>query len=62
MMESLFNQLPDPLVYADRLLSWFTRLGTESDDSTLADLCVTAVAQLSQCELCQLYWLSLIHI
>ncbi|MBC8783390.1 sigma-54 interaction domain-containing protein [Pseudomonas fluorescens] len=56
MMESLFNQLPDPLVYADRLLSWFTRLGTESDDSTLADLCVTAVAQLSQCELCQLYW------
>jgi len=56
MMDNLFNQLPDPLVYADRLLNWFTRLGIESDDSTLADLCATAVAQLSQCELCQLYW------
>lgn len=57
MMDSLFTQLPHPLAYADALLAWFTRLGIESDESTLPGDYVTAAAQLSQCELCQLYLL-----
>ena len=55
MTHSPFNPLPDPLTYADQLLGWFSRLGFEREESTLADLCVTAAAQLSQCDLCQLY-------
>ena len=55
MTHSPFKPLPDPLTYADQLLGWFSRLGFERDQSTLANLCVTAAAQLSQCDLCQLY-------
>lgn len=55
MMDTLFSQLPDPLTYAETLLGWITRLGLERDETALADLCVTAAAQLSQCELSQLY-------
>ncbi|MFC6339985.1 AAA domain-containing protein [Pseudomonas sp. CCM 7891] len=55
MTDNLFTQLPHPLVYADALLAWFVRLGIDSDESTLPDDCVTAAAQLSQCELSQLY-------
>lgn len=57
MMDNLFTQLPHPLAYADALLAWFTRLGMESDESTLPGDYVTAAAQLSQCELSQLYLL-----
>lgn len=56
MMNSAFAQLPQPLAYADALLAWITRMGVDSDESTLPDLCVAAAAQLSQCELSQLYW------
>ena len=56
MMAHSFTHLPDPLAYADALLGWFTRLGTDADEATLPALCVTAAAQLSQCELSQLYW------
>ncbi|WP_431700035.1 sigma-54 interaction domain-containing protein [Pseudomonas sp. BR20] len=56
MTENSFNRLPHPSEYADAMLSWFTRLGIEGDATTLPDLCVAAVAQLSQCELSQLYW------
>ena len=56
MMDNLFTQLPHPLAYADALLSWFARMGIDDDESSLPDLCVTAAAQLSQCELSQLYW------
>ena len=55
MMDHRFVHLPDPLAYADTLLSWFTRLGIDGDEATLPALCVTAAAQLSQCELTQLY-------
>lgn len=56
MTDHRLTHLPDPLVYADTLLGWFMRLGIEGNETTLADLCTTAAAQLSQCELCQLYW------
>ena len=56
MSDNLFAQLPHPLDYADVLLTWFARLGIDADETTLAQLCVTAAAQLSQCELAQLYW------
>lgn len=55
MTHSPFNAVPDPLLYADQLLGWFSRLGFERNESTLTNLCVTAAAQLSQCDLCQLY-------
>ncbi|NVZ22034.1 sigma-54 interaction domain-containing protein [Pseudomonas costantinii] len=57
MMQNLFNHLSDPLAYADTLLNCFTRLGLDSDETTLPDLCVAGAAQLSQCELTQLYLL-----
>lgn len=56
MMDNLFTPVPNPLAYADALLGWFTRLGVEHDETTLPGLCVTAAAQLSQCELSQWYW------
>jgi sigma-54-dependent transcriptional regulator len=56
MMNSMFAQLPHPLAYADALLAWFTRMGLDGDETSLPDLCVAAAAQLSQCELSQLYW------
>lgn len=55
MMTHLLGDLPQPLAYAEHLLSWYSRLGSDSELSTLSDLCVAAVAQLSECELCQLY-------
>lgn len=55
MMGSLFTTLPQPLAYVDALLGWFAHLGIEGTETTLPDLCVAAAAQLSQCELSQLY-------
>ncbi|PRA23032.1 sigma-54-dependent Fis family transcriptional regulator [Pseudomonas poae] len=55
MTDRPFTHLPEPLVYAEALFGWFTRLGIEGNEATLADLCTTAAAQLSQCELSQLY-------
>jgi sigma-54-dependent transcriptional regulator len=55
MTDNLFTPLPHPLAYADALLGWFTRLGAEDEAGAVPPLCVAAVAQLSQCELSQLY-------
>ncbi|MBN2975315.1 sigma-54-dependent Fis family transcriptional regulator [Pseudomonas fluorescens] len=56
MTQSLLTPVPHSLAYAEALLAWFTRLGIDGDETNLPDLCVAAVAQLSQCELSQLYW------
>ena len=56
MTQTLFSQLPHPLDYAETLLGWISRLGLEHDESRLPDQCVAAAAQLSECELSQLYW------
>ena len=56
MTPTLFSQLPQPLAYAESLLGWISRLGLEHDESRLPGLCVAAAAQLSGCELSQLYW------
>lgn len=55
MIDNLFTRLPHPLEYADALLQWFLRLGIDSDESTLPGNLVDAAAQLSQCQLSQLY-------
>lgn len=57
MSDALLNQLPHPLRYADALLGWFTRLGVDADELSLPQLCAAGAAQLSQCELSQLYLL-----
>lgn len=56
MTDNPFSQVPHPLDYAEALLAWFTRLGSECDEASLPDACVAAAAQLSGCELSQLYW------
>ena len=56
MRDNRSNQESHSLAYAETLLAWFIRLGVEGDAATLPGLCVTAVAQLSQCELSQWYW------
>lgn len=56
MTQTLFSQLPHPLAYAETLLGWISRLGLEHDATRLPNLCVAAAAQLSGCELSQLYW------
>lgn len=56
MMINQFTHLPHPLAYADALVAWFTRLAIDGDEFTLPELCVEAAAQLTQCELSQLYW------
>jgi len=55
MMNDVLAPLPQPLAYAETLLAWFTRMGIEGDETTLPGLCVAAAAQLSECELGQLY-------
>ncbi|WP_053128325.1 sigma-54-dependent Fis family transcriptional regulator [Pseudomonas sp. MIACH] len=55
MRDSVLAHLPQPLSYADILLAWLNRMGLDGDETTLPDLCVAAAAQLSQCELSQLY-------
>lgn len=55
MNDALFTGLSDPLAYADSLLNCLMSLGQGRDASTLPDLCVAGAAQLSQCELSQLY-------
>ncbi|MDF3198691.1 sigma 54-interacting transcriptional regulator [Pseudomonas sp. 1912-s] len=57
MADDLFTHLPSPLDYAAALLGCFARLGVAGDESTLAEDFAAAVAQLSACELSQLYLL-----
>lgn len=56
MSEPLFTHLPEPLAYAELMLGWFTRLGGEGDVAALGHLCARAAAELSHCELGQVYW------
>ncbi|AZE94373.1 sigma-54-dependent transcriptional regulator [Pseudomonas orientalis] len=49
------EQLPDPLAHASALLDCFTRIGLNTDVASLPGACVSAAAQLSHCELTQLY-------
>ncbi|MCS3420930.1 sigma-54-dependent transcriptional regulator [Pseudomonas sp. BIGb0450] len=55
MKNELFARLPNPLDYAGALLGWFIRLGAHSNESTLAEDFAAGAAQLSACELSQLY-------
>ncbi|UNM22831.1 sigma 54-interacting transcriptional regulator [Pseudomonas sp. ArH3a] len=55
MTDRLFTDLPDPLAYADTLLSCFMGLGQGTDETALPRRCVAGAAQLSGCELSQLY-------
>jgi len=57
MMGAWFSRVPQPLVYAEALLGWFTCLGVDNDESTLPGECDKAAAQLSQSELGQVYLL-----
>jgi sigma-54-dependent transcriptional regulator len=57
MTDTLFSQLLEPLACAETLLDWIIRLGHERDEAGVAGLCVDGAAQLSQCELSQLYLL-----
>lgn len=56
MRDNRLTQIPHPQACAEALLGWFIRLGIDGDETTLPGLCVAAAAQLSQCELSQLYW------
>jgi sigma-54-dependent transcriptional regulator len=53
----MFAQVPQPLVYAEALLAQFARLSRAVDSAALAGDAVRAVAELSGCELTQLYLL-----
>ena len=55
MSDNNLDQLPDPLAHASALIGCFTRIGLDNDDASLPGACVAAAAQLSHCELCQLY-------
>lgn len=55
MTDDLFSDLPDPLAYATTLFNCLMSLGQGGDASTLPDMCVEGAAQLSRCELSQLY-------
>src|SRR5476651_283276 len=57
MTDNLFTLLPNPLDYAGALWGWFARLGAVSDESTLVEDFAAGAAQLSACELSQLYLL-----
>ena len=56
MRDTALAPIVQPHANADQLLAWFIRLGIDGEETTLPGLCVSAVAQLSQCELSQLYW------
>ncbi|MEX5552632.1 sigma-54 interaction domain-containing protein [Pseudomonas pergaminensis] len=55
MRDTAFTPIAQPQANADQLLAWFIRLGIDGEETTLPGLCVAAAAQLSQCELSQLY-------
>ncbi|AZF05128.1 sigma-54-dependent Fis family transcriptional regulator [Pseudomonas sp. R5-89-07] len=55
MSENNLTQLPDPLAHASALIGCFTCIGLDNDSASLPGACVSAAAQLSHCELCQLY-------
>lgn len=56
-MGAMFIQLPQPLAYAEALLEQFARLARAGDDAQLLGGLVLGLAELSGCELTQLYLL-----
>ncbi|MGY2374107.1 sigma-54 interaction domain-containing protein [Pseudomonas sp. SDO524_S393] len=54
MTQALFSHVPDPLAYAESFAGYLMQLVVD-DASTLSALCVAAAAQLSRCELSELY-------
>jgi sigma-54-dependent transcriptional regulator len=57
----MFAQVPQPLVYAEALLALFARLSRATDGAALLGDFVRSVAELSGCELTQLYLLDVTH-
>lgn len=57
----MFRRVPQPLVYAEALLAQFADLSRAAEGTVLLDDFVRAVAQLSGCELSQLYLLDASH-
>ena len=57
----MFKQVAQPLVYAEALLAQFANLSHAPDDATLLGRFVQGLAELSGCELAQLYLLDATH-
>ncbi|WPN45371.1 sigma-54 interaction domain-containing protein [Pseudomonas sp. P8_241] len=57
----MFTQVSQPLAYAEALLGQFTKLSRAANDAALLGELVQGVAELSGCELTQLYLLDATH-
>lgn len=57
----MFTQVPQPLVYAEALLAQFASLSRAADSAALLSEFVRGLAELSGCELTQLYLLDATH-
>ena len=57
----MFAQVADPLAYAEALLQQFANVGQSGDSAAVVGQCTHALAQLSGCELSQLYLLDATH-
>ncbi|VVP52660.1 sigma-54 interaction domain-containing protein [Pseudomonas fluorescens] len=57
----MFTQVPQPLVYAEALLAQFASLSRAADGASLLGDFVRGLAELSGCELTQLYLLDATH-
>ncbi|WP_460144096.1 sigma-54 interaction domain-containing protein [Pseudomonas sp. S2_A02] len=57
----MFTQMPQPLVYAEALLARFASLSRAADSAALLGDFVRGLAELSGCELTQLYLLDATH-
>lgn len=57
----MFAQVPQPLVYAERLLAQFASLSRAADGAALLGGFVRGLAELSGCELAQVYLLDATH-
>lgn len=60
-MAAIFEQISQPLAYAEALLAQFARLSQVTDAAALLGEFVKGVTQLSGCELAQLYLLDATH-
>jgi len=57
----MFTQVPQPLAYAEALLAQFAALSRAANDADLLGCFVRGLAELSGCELTQLYLLDATH-
>lgn len=60
-MGMLFSGVPEPLHYAEALLAQFSSLSRELDAATVLEDFVRGAAELSACELSQLFLLDATH-